>query len=166
MRRARSIAIITALATVLLACSSDSDSPLADTPAAGDEEGAAHGEARTIALDSGVQLHVAPVEVAGDLVRVPLQAWNGAAEEVEIAASAPELADNADNRYEYRPTDANQSLLVESGDVIRGTLVFELVDDGWDEDESPQVGTRFHLHLNRYASTQPQAEITDLAPAG
>jgi hypothetical protein len=167
MRRARSIAVVTALATALLGCSSDAEDVDASTTPAGDEAGAVgNGEGRTIALDSGVQLHVAPVEVDGDLVRVPLQAWNGTADDVEVAASEPELTDNADNRYEYRPPDANQPLRVESGDVIRGTLVFELIDDGWDEDEPPQVGSRFHLHLNRYTSAQPQAEITDLAPAG
>jgi hypothetical protein len=159
MRRA--LAISAVAAAVLLGCSDGDDGGDGETalPAASQPA-----QAQLQALDSGVQVYVDSVEVDGGVVRVPVGAFNGNHDEVQLGASAPELTDNADNRYEYRPPETNQELLIPSGDVLRGTMVFEIIDPGW-EDESPEPGTRFHLHVNPFRSGQPSAEFTDLATA-
>jgi hypothetical protein len=158
MRRA--LAISAVAAAVLLGCSDGEDDGGGDAAAPAASPQSTQGQLE--ALDSGVQVHVDSVEVDGDVVRVPLEAFNGNHDEVQLGASQPELTDNADNRYEYRPPETNQELLIPSGDVLRGIMVFEIVDPGW-EDESPEPGTRFHLHVNPHRMGQPSAEFTDLA---
>jgi hypothetical protein len=149
-------------ATLLLGCSQDEE-PAEARDVSGD---AGASSAEVVALDSGVQIHVGGPEIVEHRVEVPVEVFNGYSDEVQLAASEPELTDNADNRYEYLVSDTNQDLLIPSGEILQGRMVFELVDDRWDDEEELAVGTRFHLRLNPYSSGHPQAEVTDLAPQG
>jgi hypothetical protein len=163
MRRAFAISAVAA--GLLLGCSDGGDSGDADGETAAPAASQQPTQGQLEALDSGVQVHVDTVGVDGGVVRVSVAALNGNHEEVQLGRSEPELTDNADNRYEYRPPETNQELLIPSGDMLRGTMVFEIVDPGW-EDESPEPGTRFHLRVNPHGMGQPSAEFTDLAPTG
>ena len=154
-------------AVVLVGCSGDGDT---DADAAAEPAAEATTDVVTPAavreLDSGVQIHVGGPTFDGELVRIPVEAFNGYHDVVELANSEPDLADNDDNRYEYRPPETNQELLVESGDIIRGEFVFEIVDDGRGDESDPAPSpTRFHLDINPWGSNHAAGEFHDLAVA-
>ncbi|WP_052667576.1 hypothetical protein [Nitriliruptor alkaliphilus] len=143
-------ALLLALATVVASCTGE---PTIDDVA---NDTAAH-----VILDTGLQVVVGDVRFEDDLVRVPLQVWNGSPEDVAFAAGEPELEDPSGTPYTYEAPEPATDLFTRSGQVAQGVLVFRRAprEEGAEPRSDPD---RVSLVLNPRTSGAPTIELPDL----